>query len=579
MPTITWAKPAPLWQGTIDDMRDVGFERPALVELKSDNFLPEFLDLMEGRVAGKTPAELAAMRPQLTEGRLKLYQPLHGRYYLVVGSLVCRQIGLPDRNVVRKRGEATSFVVRRMLADGTVQGWVAEGARQGWQPLVDEHGQTVSIRADEERLPLHPVTLCKVADAGQNPGLDAFGLTACGRRAIYYGYIPVSRRDTYLDRQIPRDASAAATAQQYASALAAFQDKEASPQLTEVDTRVIGLWRGMYLNEKGQALPAGELAGLNERLSAISLYLLIDFADCLHRSLPHVFKAITSSDDLSARPAQQALVTELGKIALPVVRKGGGNATISLATALKELKDHLGLVYGQGAEPDDVYKVREATYTHNNVTKSMESCAATYLASLAPPPPGVLLGGSLLKYIGDALAEAKTPLTLDEETAALLRDQVALAPNEADPDEVRKMTYYVQLVYEHAPCVPVVSQPSDRFTFAAPFDADAPARHIRIEMPSIKPKDLRKLKRGVGMQMSPELRKLMSRVNKDMVKGDGLGPDGGGWDLAMICSFSIQIIMLVAFIVMFIFLILLNFVFWWLPFLKICFPIPVKKSS
>ena len=30
---------------------------------------------------------------------------------------------------------------------------------------------------------------------------------------------------------------------------------------------------------------------------------------------------------------------------------------------------------------------------------------------------------------------------------------------------------------------------------------------------------------------------------------------------------------------MFIFLILLNIVFWWLPFLKICFPIPVRPST
>ena len=40
-----------------------------------------------------------------------------------------------------------------------------------------------------------------------------------------------------------------------------------------------------------------------------------------------------------------------------------------------------------------------------------------------------------------------------------------------------------------------------------------------------------------------------------------------------------EIIFLVAFIVMFIFLILLNIIFWWLPFLKICFPIPVKPTS
>ena len=110
-------------------------------------------------------------------------------------------------------------------------------------------------------------------------------------------------------------------------------------------------------------------------------------------------------------------------------------------------------------------------------------------------------------------------------------------------------------------------------------DPAAPARNIRIELPSIKPKDLRRYKKGVGMEMAPELRDVMNRVRKSMLEGDDLLPDSISWDLGMICSFSLQIIFLVAFIVMFIFLIALNFIFWWLPFLKICFPIPVKKSS
>ena len=90
-------------------------------------------------------------------------------------------------------------------------------------------------------------------------------------------------------------------------------------------------------------------------------------------------------------------------------------------------------------------------------------------------------------------------------------------------------------------------------------------------------KDLRKYKRGVGMEMSPELRDVMNRVTKGMLDGDGLSGSSGGWELGMICSFSLQIIFLVAFIVMFIFLIAFNFIFWWMAFLKICFPIPVKK--
>ena len=50
-------------------------------------------------------------------------------------------------------------------------------------------------------------------------------------------------------------------------------------------------------------------------------------------------------------------------------------------------------------------------------------------------------------------------------------------------------------------------------------------------------------------------------------------------DLGLICSFSIPIITICALIVLMIFVVLLNIVFWWLPFFRICFPIPLKATE
>ncbi len=47
-------------------------------------------------------------------------------------------------------------------------------------------------------------------------------------------------------------------------------------------------------------------------------------------------------------------------------------------------------------------------------------------------------------------------------------------------------------------------------------------------------------------------------------------------DLGLICSFSIPIITICALLVLMIFISLLNIVFWWLPFLRICFPIATE---
>jgi len=140
-------------------------------------------------------------------------------------------------------------------------------------------------------------------------------------------------------------------------------------------------------------------------------------------------------------------------------------------------------------------------------------------------------------------------------------------------------TYFLRLTYHYDPdCPPVMSSESIEFTIASIVDPDAPARMVRIEAPSIRPADLRKFAKGVGIQMSPELNDVTNRVNTDMLTGGGLDGEPK-LSLTFICTFSIQIIFLVALIIMFIFLILLNIVFWWLAFIKICFPVPTISED
>ena len=124
--------------------------------------------------------------------------------------------------------------------------------------------------------------------------------------------------------------------------------------------------------------------------------------------------------------------------------------------------------------------------------------------------------------------------------------------------------------------MPLVSAASNPFELARPLDPDAPARQIRIQLPDVG--NLRQFKRGVALEMPPNLRRVVDRVTPNMLKGDGLGSDPG-LELGMICSFSLQIIFLLAFMIMFIFLILFNIIFWWMAFIKICFPIPVPAPS
>ncbi len=53
----------------------------------------------------------------------------------------------------------------------------------------------------------------------------------------------------------------------------------------------------------------------------------------------------------------------------------------------------------------------------------------------------------------------------------------------------------------------------------------------------------------------------------------------GGIQLNWICGFSIPLITICAFFVLNIFLTLLNIVFFWLPFIKICIPFPLPTAA
>ncbi len=556
MSSVQWVQPSPLWE------RWGNSPKPWLAEFHGDRFVPEFLELMGGHAPGRTPADLDGHRPTPTGNALKLFQPLHGWYYLVTGSLVCRQLGLPDRSVARQDGERTSFVLRRLAPTALgfqEQGW-ARGV--GWQPVA---GPT--LLPGEERLPMHPVPVCSGAAAGKRATAPLGG---CEGRTVHFGYVPVDSREKYIEKYLTPSGNPTADLQAYAEALAA-EPSEGDYRLGEFDARILSVWRGLFVDPvTGAALP---FPLSDEQKHPASLYLILDLGDFMQRTLPGLFDAIVRNDRSAVTGKRRDLFDELGRIYASTATPTA-TGSISLAAALRELRtpiDYYPLVHGEGTEPTKRYNLRDAPPAPPAGAITVNAGYLGYKRA-----NGVVTEGQFHLRVREALEEEKAErkakgepwLPAGGEIAGLLADQVKLDPPTGD-------RYCLRLVYEYDPCPPVLSDPSDPFTFAKVLDPDAPTRHLRIELPSLK--DLRKFKHGVGMEMPPDLRNVMDRVNKGMLDGGGLAAGSGGWELGMICSFSISIITLVAFIVMFIFLILLNIVFWWLPFLKICLPIPKKK--
>ncbi|HEX6625019.1 MAG TPA: hypothetical protein VF064_15015, partial [Pyrinomonadaceae bacterium] len=113
------------------------------------------------------------------------------------------------------------------------------------------------------------------------------------------------------------------------------------------------------------------------------------------------------------------------------------------------------------------------------------------------------------------------------------------------------------------------------------FDPEAPARDIRVGLPvDVSIAGLRKFKKNVAFMMSKELRSKLESLSgqEKAVLDNEASVSDPGLNIGHICSFSLPIITLCAFILLMIIVILLNLVFWWIPLLRICFPLKLSAK-
>ena len=157
-------------------------------------------------------------------------------------------------------------------------------------------------------------------------------------------------------------------------------------------------------------------------------------------------------------------------------------------------------------------------------------------------------------------------------------------------------SFVIRCVYLNEDCGPlhptVLSAPSQRFELASFFDPDAPARPIRISLPlDTTAAGLRKynkntaflisdvlcgqIQRAKGLGLGDLVRSVLPwPLHKDLDTGGGSCRDANGLNIGMICSLSIPIITICALILLIIIVSLLDFIFRWLPYFILCFPVP-----
>lgn len=115
-----------------------------------------------------------------------------------------------------------------------------------------------------------------------------------------------------------------------------------------------------------------------------------------------------------------------------------------------------------------------------------------------------------------------------------------------------------------------------QFRVASPFDPEA-SRPSLIPMPSLR--DLKRgLAKGASVLTPGDTFDLINGLNLKKGASEDVIGKGPKLGIQWICSFSLPVITLVAMILLMIMISLLNIVFFWLPWVRICIPFPKSNK-
>jgi hypothetical protein len=220
--------------------------------------------------------------------------------------------------------------------------------------------------------------------------------------------------------------------------------------------------------------------------------------------------------------------------------------------------------------------------------------AAKQLIDYDPSPTSTAAVPTLTMPVAWDVLTHKDQHQIVEALKALLnqRSAKALTPQGRFQDASRlyRLRMFFRIKNENPNCPPqlVWSCFSDPFRIAAWYEGSGrPVAPVPLPDPtdpgflaSTKPDPLKPASYASsfavpsGLMNSMQGTTLSGLLNLPPGSGPSGGSAGGGINLNWICGFNIPLITICAFFVLNIFLSLLNIVFFWLPFIKICIPFP-----
>ena len=218
-------------------------------------------------------------------------------------------------------------------------------------------------------------------------------------------------------------------------------------------------------------------------------------------------------------------------------------------------------------------------------TKPMGDYYAAAKSTLLDYNPYPVQGGTpptiLMPSGWDKLKDSDQSALLSAMGASLgPRSQAILTPQGRFQDSARyyRLRMFFRVKGETPQCPPTLvwSEYSDMFRIAA-WHESGERMHPPVPLPDPTAAFMRNAKPNCSFQVPANLMSAMQGSSlSGLMSGGGGGPKLG---LDWICGFNIPLITICAFFVLNIFLSLLNIVFFWLPFIKICIPFPTVSSG
>lgn len=503
---------------------------PSIVERRDEDFIPALLE----ELAGDHPAALVAThRPSSTSGGvLRLYQPVHRAFNLALLEAHCRTFGSPRLDP--RQIDSAGLVVRRVRPDPTgsprYEAWCATRNRvAGWTLLPDERDPDHRRDPDPARRPPARLTPDPAFDrrtfgAGDRAAEETTSLfvappdtVVATTRTLLYGVIPV----TSSSRAGALPKGAAPSPSQWAAHLSLLLRTSSHP---------VALW------------PADNAAQRADTLSRQDV-----------KSTPIVFP------DSSVNPGASRFVLLVRQLAqeFSLLRP------VNPATGRKLLQrlDALTVTLVDGS-------LRPAgTYLRDAARLYLDQPAPTL--SLPRPRTWPVVtsaqAGDLLNVLQEIAHETELEVFGGEQAGGRYDDPTARYVLRA----------FIRLK-QPGDCPPKIvwSPYGEEFTIAPWFES-GPGGPVPVLLPDLTPEFFQNARPNVAFSVPARLANALNQDPKKFLDGSA-GP-GSSLTLDWICGFNIPIITICAFFVLNLFLSLLNLIFFWLPFVKICIPFPRKK--